>query len=93
MSGGAQTVRLKGKGRAAETTADYYVSPEGSDTSGDGSAANPWATIAPWRGAGGGVHSTAEGSGGMASVLLGVHGRRATSMAEHAAEAPPGHVQ
>jgi len=46
MSGGAKTVRLKGKGRAAETTADYYVSAAGSDNSGDGSAANPWATIA-----------------------------------------------
>src|SRR5439155_1356350 len=37
---------LKGKGFAAATTADYYVSPEGNDTSGDGSAANPWASIA-----------------------------------------------
>ena len=45
MTGSAK-VRLKGKGFAAATTADYYVSPEGNDTSGDGSAANPWATIA-----------------------------------------------
>jgi len=34
-----------------------------------------------------------SGSGGMAYVLLGVHGRSATSMAEHSPEAPPGHVQ
>ena len=40
---------------------------------GRGSTRHPCATIAACLGAGAGVQSTAEGSGGMAYVLLGVH--------------------
>jgi hypothetical protein len=40
---------------------------------GRGSPRHPWATIAACLGAGAGVHATAEGSGGMAYGLLGVH--------------------
>jgi hypothetical protein len=40
---------------------------------GRGSPRHPCATIAAYGGAGVGVQATAEGSGGMASGLLGVH--------------------
>jgi hypothetical protein len=58
-----------------------------------GSTRQPDATLAADRGAGAGVQATAEGSGGMADVLLGVHGRSATSIAEHSPQAPPVHGQ
>src|SRR5262245_8539974 len=60
---------------------------------GRGSTRHPGATIAACRGAGAGVQSTAEGLEVMAYVLLGVHGRSATSMAEHSPAAHPVHVQ
>ena len=60
---------------------------------GRGRTRQPWATIAACVGAGAGVQSTAEGSGGRAYVLLGVHRRSATSIAEHSSQAYPVHVQ
>ena len=60
---------------------------------GRGSTRHPCATIAACLGAGAGVQSTAEGSGVMASVLLGVHGRRERIIAEHSSQAHPVHVQ
>src|SRR5437660_421532 len=45
--GSPQTVSLTGTGVSSGASgSDYYVSTSGSDTLGDGSALNPWATIA-----------------------------------------------
>ena len=47
-TGSPQTISLTGTGVASAVASalNYYVSTTGSDSSGDGSAANPWATIA-----------------------------------------------
>jgi hypothetical protein len=56
---------------------------------GRGRPRHPGVTLAACLGARAGVQATAEGSGGTADALWGVHGRRETRLAERAPQAHP----